>query len=102
MISLATHFGVLKRLATFGISVEHDLCTTSNIISRGGYSAFVRAVRPAAPTQGKGLYKSCICRGGSQTAPTNRFVGAVGTVVAPTNRFIGAVWEHQPPLQIDL
>lgn len=25
MISLATHFGVLKRLATFGISVEHDL-----------------------------------------------------------------------------
>ena len=26
--------------------------TTSNIISRGGYSAFVGAVCPAAPTQG--------------------------------------------------
>jgi len=38
--------------------------TTSDMVFRGG-----SASRPC-------LYKSCICRGGSQAAPINRFVGA--------------------------
>ena len=29
------------------------------------------------------LYKSCICRGSSQAAPTNRFVGAAVVLAAP-------------------
>ena len=29
------------------------------------------------------LYKSCICRGGSQAAPTNQFVGAAGVASHP-------------------
>ena len=38
-------------LETLGYALSSgNVPTTSNIISRGGYSAFVGAVRPAAPT----------------------------------------------------
>ena len=47
-------FATMEKLAIYVVGrSDHEFSsTTSNIISRGGYSAFVGAVRPAAPTQG--------------------------------------------------
>ena len=48
------HIASMEKLAIYVVGrSDHEFSsTTSNIISRGGYSAFVGAVRPAAPTQG--------------------------------------------------
>ena len=44
------------------------------------------------------LYKSCICRGGSQVAPTNRFVGAARITSRPYKQvFVGAVQSRTAP-----
>jgi len=50
--------------------------TTTVRICRGGWKGFVGMVSPAALSNR--VYKSLICRDGSQAAPANRFVGAAG------------------------